>query len=49
MTASVPLDEGRWWHVWRSSRRAAIEWLHRRVATARARQLPANQAFAVSR
>ncbi|PZG16400.1 hypothetical protein [Nonomuraea aridisoli] len=45
---SVPLDEGRWWHVWRSSRRAAIQWLHGRVAAARTRQLPAAEAFEVS-
>jgi hypothetical protein len=44
----VPLTEGAWWRVWQSSRRAAIEWLHKQVATARARQQPASKAFEVS-
>jgi hypothetical protein len=41
----VPVDEGAWWMVWRSSRRAAIEWLHTKVAAARAKQLPIGAAF----
>lgn len=32
---SVPLDDGKWWQVWKPSRRAAIEWLHDRVVAAR--------------
>jgi hypothetical protein len=44
----VPLTDGPWWKVWQSSRRAAIEWLHKQVATARVRQLPTHAAFEVS-
>ncbi|MFG3256133.1 protein kinase [Streptomyces sp. NPDC048172] len=29
-------EEGPWWQVWRRSRRAAIEWLHRQVVAERA-------------
>ncbi|WP_030659873.1 caspase family protein [Streptomyces rimosus] len=32
---SVPLDNGPWWQVWKSSRREAIKWLHGRVIAAR--------------
>jgi hypothetical protein len=44
----VPLDEGPWWKVWQSSRRAAIEWLHKQVVAARAKQMPTGAAFEVS-
>ncbi|WP_171064449.1 caspase family protein [Actinomadura soli] len=37
---SVPLDEGPWWKIWSRSRRAAIEWLHKRVVATRREQLP---------
>lgn len=40
---SVPRDEGPWWQVWKTSRRAAIEWLYKQVVTARAKQLPSGQ------
>lgn len=46
---SIPADEGSWWKLWRTSRRAAIEWLHRRVAAARSEELPRNPSFQVDR
>lgn len=44
---SIPADEGPWWKVWKTSRRAAIEWLHRRIATSRSGELPQNPSFEV--
>ncbi|MFC6092658.1 caspase family protein [Saccharothrix lopnurensis] len=40
---SVPRGEGPWWKVWRSSRRAAIAWLHTQVIAAREKQLPSSE------
>ncbi|MGW5052743.1 caspase family protein [Actinokineospora sp. NPDC004072] len=45
---AVPLSDGPWWKVWQSSRRAAIQWLHKQVVAARASQLPSGQALEVS-
>jgi cellulose biosynthesis protein BcsQ len=46
---AVPADEGPWWKVWKSSRRAAIEWLHSRVVRARSNQLPAGELHGAAR
>ncbi|MFD9892275.1 caspase family protein [Amycolatopsis sp. NPDC059027] len=40
---SIPRSEGAWWKVWKASRRAAIEWLHKRVVAAREAQLPSGE------
>jgi cellulose biosynthesis protein BcsQ len=46
---AIPRDEGSWWKVWRSSRRAAIEWLHKQVVAARAKQLPSGRPAGVAK
>lgn len=46
---SIPSDDGPWWKVWKTSRRASIEWLHRRVAASRSQELPQNPSFKVDR
>lgn len=46
---SVPPTDGPWWKVWQSSRRVAIEWLHKQVVAARAGQLPSGRAVEATR
>ncbi|MEV5720591.1 caspase family protein [Amycolatopsis mediterranei] len=41
---AIPQSEGPWWKIWQSSRRAAIEWLHKRVVAAREARLPSGEA-----
>jgi cellulose biosynthesis protein BcsQ len=45
---NIPSSEGPWWKLWESSRRAAIEWLHGRVTSARAAESPASAPIVVS-
>ncbi|GAA4232649.1 hypothetical protein GCM10022254_33120 [Actinomadura meridiana] len=46
---SAPSNEAPWWKIWAPNRRAAIEWLHKRVMATRDAELPSGRPGEASR